>query len=151
MDLSERLKVAMAGPPEVKPVDLARACGVRAPSVADWLNGRTKRLEGANLLAAAEFLRVNPWWLATGKGKIHAPYHLVPREDLQASIEIAPAPTSTLPKEKLHAMELLRAVPDERMTYVIETLTTVLAASTTTGKRASKAPKKPLGKIHKHG
>ncbi|MCX8018395.1 MAG: helix-turn-helix domain-containing protein, partial [Rhodocyclaceae bacterium] len=47
---------------------LARACGVKPPSVSDWLNGRTKRLEGAHLLRAAAFLEVNPEWLATGSG-----------------------------------------------------------------------------------
>lgn len=66
--LSERLKKAMAGPPEVTPADLARACGVKQPSVSDWLSGRTKKLEAANCLAAAEFLDVRYWWLASGKG-----------------------------------------------------------------------------------
>lgn len=71
-DLAERLKVAMAGPPEVKPSELARACGIRQPSINDWLNGRTKKLEGANLLAAAECLKVNPWWLANGTGPMRS-------------------------------------------------------------------------------
>jgi hypothetical protein len=89
--LSERLQLAMAGPPEIKAADLARAVGVRAPSVVDWQTGRTKRLEGSNLLAASEFLKVNPWWLATGKGAMRAPYHLVPTD-------ASPAPAS-LPSE----------------------------------------------------
>lgn len=88
-DLSERLTLAMAGPPEVKPSELARACGVRQPSVSDWLSGKTKKLEGANLLAAAECLRVNPWWLATGRGEMHAPYGTV---STQPSLQRHPAP-----------------------------------------------------------
>lgn len=66
--LQERLKLAMAGPPKISQVALARACGIRAPSVNDWLSGKTKSIEGQNLLLAAEFLRVIPMWLATGKG-----------------------------------------------------------------------------------
>lgn len=48
---------------------LARACGITQPSVSDWFNGRTQALEGQNLVAAANYLRVNPEWLATGKGQ----------------------------------------------------------------------------------
>lgn len=66
--LAERLEKALAGPPSRRPADLARACGVKPPSVSDWLSGKTKKMEGANLLAAAEFLDVNYWWLAAGKG-----------------------------------------------------------------------------------
>lgn len=66
--LQERLKTVMAGPPKVTQAALARACGVRAPSVNDWLSGKTKTIEGENLLLAAEFLKVLPMWLATGKG-----------------------------------------------------------------------------------
>ncbi|WP_330727893.1 transcriptional regulator [Burkholderia multivorans] len=68
--LAERLEQAMKVPPEKKAADLARACRVRAPSVSDWLSGKTKKMEGANLLLAAEFLNVDPWWLATGEGQM---------------------------------------------------------------------------------
>ncbi|WP_186015129.1 transcriptional regulator [Burkholderia gladioli] len=68
--LAERLEQAMKLPPEKKAADLARACRVRAPSVSDWLSGKTKKMEGANLLLAAEFLNVDPWWLATGEGRM---------------------------------------------------------------------------------
>ena len=47
---------------------LARACGIKQPSVSDWLSGRTKKIEGSNLLKAAEYLEVTPLWLAEGKG-----------------------------------------------------------------------------------
>lgn len=66
--LQERLKLAMAGPPKVTQAALARACGIRAPSVNDWISGKTKTIEGQNLLIAADFLKVLPMWLATGKG-----------------------------------------------------------------------------------
>ncbi|WP_411392522.1 S24 family peptidase [Pseudomonas sp. MPB23] len=66
--LQERLKLAMSGPPKVTQAALARACGVRAPSVNDWISGKTKTIEGQNLLIAADYLKVMPMWLATGKG-----------------------------------------------------------------------------------
>ncbi|UOK36337.1 phage repressor protein [Pseudomonas palleroniana] len=66
--LQERLKLAMAGPPKVTQAALARACGIRAPSVNDWISGKTKTIEGENLLIAADYLKVMPMWLATGKG-----------------------------------------------------------------------------------
>lgn len=63
----DRLRQAMAGPPKVSQAALARACGISAPSVNDWLSGKTKNIEGQNLLKAAEFLKVDPKWLATGR------------------------------------------------------------------------------------
>lgn len=69
--LAERLVFAMNRiEPKVKQVDLANACNIKPSSISDWLNGRTKKIEGANLLAAASRLGVSPEWLATGKGRI---------------------------------------------------------------------------------
>lgn len=68
--LAERLKHALGRNPGMTQLELAKACEVKAPSVADWLSGRTKKIEGANLLLAAKALNVNPWWLATGKGSV---------------------------------------------------------------------------------
>lgn len=48
--------------------DLARACGIKSPSVHDWENGKTKKIEGDNLLAAAQALRVTPDWILRGHG-----------------------------------------------------------------------------------
>lgn len=69
MLLSERIKIAMeaAG---VSQVDLARACGVKPPSVHGWLSGKAKFLRGENLLQAARALNVSQDWLATGEGSM---------------------------------------------------------------------------------
>lgn len=69
--LAERLKYAMEILPskKIKGVDLARAVGVKPPSVSDWLSGKSKTMEGENLLKASKFLGVNPAWLASGTGK----------------------------------------------------------------------------------
>jgi transcriptional regulator with XRE-family HTH domain len=66
--LAERLSEAMKGPPKVSGATLAKACRVKPPSVSDWLSGKTKTMEGSNLLAAARCLNVDPDWLATGIG-----------------------------------------------------------------------------------
>lgn len=67
MSLSERIKTAMdqAG---MSQVDLARAVGIKPPSVNGWLSGKAKYLRGENLLLAARALNVNQDWLATGTG-----------------------------------------------------------------------------------
>jgi len=64
--LSERLKLAMSAA-DVTQSELARACGVKPPSVHGWLSGKSKFLRGENLLAAAKFLGVSQEWLASGK------------------------------------------------------------------------------------
>jgi len=68
--LAERLRYAMEvlPPKKIKGVDLARAVGVKPPSVSDWLSGKSKTMEGENLLRAAKHLNVNPLWLASGTG-----------------------------------------------------------------------------------
>lgn len=71
MSLSERIKLAM-GQAKLSQVDLARACGVKPPSVHGWLNGKAKFLRGENLLRAARALKVNQDWLATGAGPMRA-------------------------------------------------------------------------------
>ena len=47
--------------------DLARACHVKAPSVAEWISGKTKTLKSDSLLRASAFLGVNALWLHTGE------------------------------------------------------------------------------------
>lgn len=66
--LAERFAELFAERPEVKAVDLARACHVKAPSVAGWMSGKTKQMEAENAIRAAEFFGVHTWWLATGLG-----------------------------------------------------------------------------------
>lgn len=65
---AERLSLAMAGPPKIKQVELAAACGIKPPSVSDWLSGRSVNIEGKNLLAASKLLNVRPEWLSKGTG-----------------------------------------------------------------------------------
>lgn len=66
--IADRLNSLGAGMPRGWRKSLAKHCGVNPVSVSDWLSGKSKSIEGKNLLKAAEFLQVNPQWLATGKG-----------------------------------------------------------------------------------
>jgi hypothetical protein len=72
--LARRLNQAIAEMPGEKPssADLARVAGVKAPSVTDWFNGRTKTLTKA-LLPVAAYLGVTPEWLRTGKLPMRPP------------------------------------------------------------------------------
>lgn len=67
MTLADRLIAAMARA-NISQAELARRCGVSAPSVNGWLSGRAKFLRGENLLSAALALGVNQQWLANGEG-----------------------------------------------------------------------------------
>lgn len=71
MNLAERLLAAMEHS-GLSQADLARACGIKPPSVNGWLSGKSKYLRGENLLKAASALGVNQQWLATGEGKMLA-------------------------------------------------------------------------------
>ena len=65
--LAERIKEAMthAG---MTSAELARAAGVKAPSVAQWIGGRTKSLKASTANAAAAALGVSVRWLVEGEG-----------------------------------------------------------------------------------
>ena len=67
--LADRLTLAMEKS-GLSQAELARACGVKPPSVSGWLSGKSKFLRGENLLKAAAALRVSQSWLATGEGSM---------------------------------------------------------------------------------
>ena len=69
VELKDRISARMLVR-QCKAADLARACGVKPPSVSNWLSGKTKELKGETLLRAAAFLEVNPEWLAYGSGPV---------------------------------------------------------------------------------
>lgn len=71
MSLSERIKLAMDRA-KMSQVDLARAVGIKPPSVNGWLSGKAKFLRGENLLKAARALNVNQQWLASGDGAMES-------------------------------------------------------------------------------
>lgn len=66
--LAERLTRAMKHRSVTKQADLARACGVKTSSVADWFNGETKTLGPKAARAAAAFFRCSRDWIGYGIG-----------------------------------------------------------------------------------
>lgn len=63
-------RVAKSGQSQSEVIaEVARICGIKPPSVYDWLNGNTKKLQGMNLLRSAEYFGVGPNWLDSGAGK----------------------------------------------------------------------------------
>jgi SOS-response transcriptional repressor LexA len=82
--LAERLRAALD---EIgaSQADLARACGVKSPSVSAWLSGETKALKADSLVKAAAFLGVHEAWLNEGKG----PRHLSKPES-RTNVELGP-------------------------------------------------------------
>jgi transcriptional regulator with XRE-family HTH domain len=98
MTLAQRLTTAMllADRPKVKQTELAAICGVKPPSVNDWLTGKSKRMDGVHLIKAAEFLGVRPKWLAMGVG---------PMRDASTDIPLQFFPTSTNPVGKPYSQE----------------------------------------------
>ncbi len=66
--LAERLRKAMDGPPKRTGSALAKACNIKPPSVSDWLTGKSRSMDGSNLIDAAEFLGVDAKWLIKGVG-----------------------------------------------------------------------------------
>lgn len=67
LTLAQRLKMAMERK-RISQAALARAVGIRQPSVADWLSGKTVSLRSKSVLKAAAALECDPGWLATGSG-----------------------------------------------------------------------------------
>ncbi len=67
--LAARLQAAInARHPPATQADLAKACGVSAPSVSAWFSGDTKALKANSAAKAAAFLNVRLEWLLYGLG-----------------------------------------------------------------------------------
>lgn len=91
LTLGERIKVARLRAGVTKSA-LAKAVGLSPSAVTQWENGDTKALKSASLLAAANVLKVNYDWLATGKGEARG----------------APAETISLTPEEIDLIERYR-------------------------------------------
>ena len=67
--LKDRIRLALAASGKTQ-TELARACGVKPPSVNDWLSGETKSMKAVPAQRAAAFLGVNLLWLTENKGRM---------------------------------------------------------------------------------
>lgn len=70
MKLAERLKRAAMHKEQFSQAGLARVCGISRPSVHAWFSGKTHSIDGKYLTTVAEYLGVQPHWLATGEGEM---------------------------------------------------------------------------------
>lgn len=71
--LAARLQAALSSRhPPANQAQLAKACGVRSPSVSDWFSGETKALKANSAAKAAAFLQVRLEWLLYGVGPMRA-------------------------------------------------------------------------------
>lgn len=66
--LKDRIAEAMRRHPRLSQADIARACGVKTPSVAAWLNGDTKSLKPEPARRGAKLFGCDQNWLSTGVG-----------------------------------------------------------------------------------
>lgn len=89
--LRERLRSALDEKGATQ-ADLARAAGVKSPSVSNWLSGETKQLKGTSLVKAAAFLGVHEAWLNEGKGPRHLKEAGPALEPVEAELEPAGRP-----------------------------------------------------------
>lgn len=100
--LAERIAELTADMKRGWQAQLARACGIKPPSVAAWLSGETKSIDGNNLLVAASFFHVQPKWLQSGVGQKSADG--TPQQDA------APGPVAPVdPPDVLTALTILGA------------------------------------------
>lgn len=66
--LRERVEECERRFPGISRADVARAAGIKSPSVADWFNGKTLRLKLAPAVYAARLWKCDPLWLGEGVG-----------------------------------------------------------------------------------
>jgi phage repressor protein C with HTH and peptisase S24 domain len=88
--LAERVRSALDEKGATQ-AELARAAGVKSPSVSNWLSGETKQLKGPSLVKAAAFLGVNEAWLSEGKGPRHLAGRATQEQKDEAGVELEPA------------------------------------------------------------
>ncbi len=86
--LSERVLAAMAHA-RINQVQLAERIGKAAPSVNNWVTGKTQSLKADTAIAAAQVMGVSVDWLANGKGQMLTNSDEI-RESL-AEYQVAPA------------------------------------------------------------
>ena len=72
MTLKDRIRAALESKVGATQAGLARACNIKRSSVNAWVHGGTESIDGKYLTTAAEYLGVDPHWLATGAGSMGA-------------------------------------------------------------------------------
>lgn len=86
-------------------VGLARAAGLKQPSISELESGETKEISGPTLIAICTALNVRPAWLVTGK------------EPMEPTVEVAPGLAFRV--EEAQAVQNLRAAMPNWRRYVL--------------------------------
>ena len=90
--LRERVEECERRWPEVSRTTVARAAGIKPPSVTDWFNGKTTRLRLKPAVGAAALWKCNALWLGEGTGTPDwqdTPAPTVVRQSLTAQPDLA--------------------------------------------------------------
>lgn len=113
MTLKDRVELCARRRPGVTQADIARAAGIKQPSVTDWFNGKTNRLKLKPAVKAAELWGCNPLWLGEGEGM---PGWLDGTKSVQEPIKeyLIPQPPDLPAALDRLGIELAKAAPELR-------------------------------------
>ena len=81
--------------------DVARKLKLSSPTVNDWENGKSRRIDGVNLLNLSQLLGVSPWWILFGFSEAQRPADA----DLTSPVQ---------PSDLLDLMTLWRALASDQ-------------------------------------
>ena len=66
----DRLREVLDARPDIREIDIARACDIAPPSVNGWLKkGKATTIRSIYVFPLADLLGINARWLCTGKGR----------------------------------------------------------------------------------
>lgn len=100
--LKDRIRMALAASGKTQ-TELARACGVKPPSVNDWTSGKTQSMKAVPAQRAAAFLGVSVLWLTEGKGP------MAPDEDAPPVVHhVMPASAASDAPENLIEIDVVQ-------------------------------------------
>ncbi|MDP1594153.1 MAG: XRE family transcriptional regulator [Gallionella sp.] len=68
MGLKDRIREAIDSS-GIRKSHIAKEIGISPSAITQWINGETKKIDSNNLVRLAGIAKVNPVWLATGKGE----------------------------------------------------------------------------------
>jgi transcriptional regulator with XRE-family HTH domain len=98
--LQSRLERAMEHAKK-KQSDLAKACDISTAAVAKWFGGSAKNLKMEHLFAVSDLCRIDPRWLATGKGS------------MERTGKTEPSDRDDIPQRRIDLIRMYGRLPDE--------------------------------------
>ena len=121
--------------------DIARAAGVKPPSVSNWLDGKTKTLKAVPALRLSGNFKLNMQWLTTGIGMMDA------TDESHAALEHA-----AQSGEELRLLEAFRNIPFFLRPLVLTVLDSFasLGGSFKAGDRFGQTASAAIGKSMSH-